>query len=142
LCRKLAAEISKIKPKLDELGVTLIAVGSGTPFMAKAFVESQNFKGDFYVDQKLNIYKALNCKRGIGATLGLKALGSVKTAIAEGYRQGATQGDGLQQGGVFIMSLTEGILWQHLEEFAGNHPDLEKVVAEARSAVEMDKPKN
>jgi len=137
LCRKLTAEISKIKPQLDELGVTLIAVGSGTPFMAKAFFESQNYKGDLYVDQKLNIYKALNCKRGIGATLGLKALGSVKTAISEGYRQGATQGDGLQQGGVFIMSFSEGILWQHLEEHAGDHPNLDNVVAAAKDAVRL-----
>jgi len=137
LCRKLTAEISKIKPQLDELGITLVAVGSGTPFMAKAFVESQCFKGDLYVDQKLIVYKALNCKRGLGYTLGLKALGAVKDAVGEGYRQGATQGDGLQQGGVFLLHTVKGILWQHLEAFAGDHPNLEVLVQAARDATEL-----
>jgi len=36
------------------------------------------------VDQERKVYKALECKRGLGAVLGVKALKKYKEAMAEG----------------------------------------------------------
>lgn len=106
-----------------------MAFGSGTPFMAKAFAKEFSFTGKLYVDEKRKIYEAMNCKRGIKATLGLKAMASYKRALSEGYKQGAsTQGDGLQLGGCFILENGEEVIWKHMEEYAGDHPDPQMIL--------------
>jgi hypothetical protein len=46
----------------------------------------------------------------------------------ERYSQGKSSGDVLQLGGVFIISQKEGILYQHLEQFAGDHVDTQELV--------------
>jgi len=112
--------------------VQLVAIGSGTPTMAKVFADEFGFKGDMYVDTKREVYQALDCKRGIGRVLGRKALGEYKKAYAAGYSQGGTQGDGLQLGGAFIIRKSGEIVWSHMEEYAGDHAPLEELVAKAR----------
>jgi len=120
-----ASELASIKPQLDELGIKLVAVGSGSPFMATAFKEKTSFPGELFVDQKRVLYQALDCKRGLTRVLGLKSLAKYKNAMSKGFSQGKTQGNGLQLGGTFLMSKAEGIVFQHLEEFAGDHVNYE-----------------
>lgn len=96
--------------------------------MAKAFAEQFNFAGKLLVDPSRAVYEALKCKRGAGAAINFKMLKAAKRAYAEGYRQGKTQGDGLQLGGVFVFRKDEGIVWSYLEEYAGDHPPLEDIV--------------
>jgi len=102
--------------------------------MAKNFAEDFKFPGELYVDQNLGIYKALNCRRGVKLVLGWNAMKEIKKAIGDGYRQGATQGDGMQLGGAFLLSKDCVVLWQHLEQWAGNHADLNEVLSACRAA--------
>jgi len=95
--------------------------------MAKGFQSEFSFPGDIYVDQKREIYKALGCNRGLKYVLNTKVLKAVKSTMNEGYSQGKTEGDSLQLGGVFIISLKQGILFQHLEQYAGDHVDLNEL---------------
>jgi len=120
--------LASIKPNLDALGIGLVAIGSGTPLMAKSFQEEFSFPGDIYVDKKREIYKALGCNRGLKYALNKKALKAIKDTMSEGYSQGKTAGDTLQLGGAFIISATNGILFQHLEQFAGDHVDLTELM--------------
>ena len=120
------------------MGVGLVAIGNGAAFMARAFQEDHHFKGELFTDPTKRVYDALNCKRGMRLVLGRKALAQYKKAIGEGYGAGKTQGDGAQLGGVFILS-REGVVWQHLEEYGGDHPEnevvlkaLEKLVTEKK----------
>jgi len=138
LCRKSAAKLASIKPQLDELGVQLVAIGSGTPFMAKAFAKEFEYSGELYVDQKREVYMTLGTKRGIGGVIGMRALVEYKKALSEGYTQGGTQGDGMQLGGTFILRSNGQVIWSHMEEFAGDHPDLDEVVAFCQRQVEKD----
>jgi len=128
LCRKSANELASVKPDLDSLGIGLVAIGSGTPLMAKGFQSEFNFPGDIYVDQKREIYKALGCNRGLKYVLNPKVLKAAKATLNEGYTQGKTEGDALQLGGVFIISPKNGILFQHLEQYAGHHVDLTELM--------------
>jgi len=132
LCRKSASMLTSVKAELDELGFGLVAVGSGTPFMAKVFKQDFAFQGDIYVDQKREVYQALGCNRGAMYCLNKKALKAIKNTYSEGFSQGKTQGDSLQLGGTFIISLTNGILFEHQEQFAGDNVDLVELMNAAR----------
>jgi len=120
--------LTSIKPDLDASGVGLVAIGSGTPLMAKTFQKEFNFPGEIFVDQKREIYKALGCNRGATYVLNTKALKAIKNTFSEGYSQGKTQGDSLQLGGTFVISLKEGILYEHQEQFAGDYVDVGELV--------------
>ena len=80
-----------------------MAVGSGTPAMAKgfclcslpAFVTETQFPGALYVDPKRAIYEALDCKRGLKFVLSKQTLAAAKQARGEGFSQGKKAGDSL-----------------------------------------------
>jgi len=96
--------------------------------MAKDFIEQFSFPGQLYVDQQRTVYNAMKCKRGFKYLLTSNGIKKVKDALAEGYSQGKTQGDGLQMGGSWVLSKSKGILYSHLEEYAGDHPDLQDLL--------------
>jgi len=121
------------------MGIGLVAIGSGTPLMAKNFAEEFGFAGDLYVDQALEVYKALNCSRGVKLVLGFKAMKEIKKAIGDGHKQGLTQGDGLQLGGSFIFGKNCEVFWQHLEKWAGDHADLKELLQACAAAKEGNK---
>jgi len=127
--------VASVKPELDKLNIELVAVGSGTPVMAKNFKSEFKFPGMLFVDQKKAVYDALGCNRGVKYALSLKALKAAKQSFGEGFRQGSVQGDSLQLGGVFILSKTEGLLFQHVEEYSGHHVDVEELKKAAAEAV-------
>jgi len=130
LCRKSVADLSTIKSFLDTNNIGMIAVGSGTPLMANSFQKEVSFPGDLYCDKERNIYKALGCSRGLKYIINSKALEMRLQAHARGFKNiGGTQGDALQLGGVFLVSRKDGIVFQHLEEYAGDHVSLEELTA-------------
>jgi len=132
LCRKSASELTSLKPELDKLNIGLVAIGSGTPLMAKSFQEEYHFPGTLFVDRKRLIYKALGCNRGVKYALAPKTLLAAKKALSEGFSQGATQGDALQLGGVFVIGKKDGLIYQYLEEFAGDHANNEEILKYCR----------
>jgi len=123
-----------LQPELSDLGIAVAAVGSGTSLMAKAFQEEYKFGGKLFVDQKRSVYSALECNRGVTYILKPKALLSYKKALEEGFANGSVQGDGLQLGGIFLISKSQGILWQHLEKFAGDHASSQEIMEAAQEA--------
>jgi len=122
LCRKSATKLTSIQSRLAELNIGLVAIGSGTSLMAKSFQKEFAFTGELFVDQKRDIFKFLGCYRGLKYVLNPRTLAAGITASAEGFSQGVTAGDALQLGGVFLISLSKGLLYQRFEEFAGDHP--------------------
>lgn len=124
-------------PEFEKFKFGLVAIGSGNPAMAKNFKQDFNFPGEIFVDEGRAVYEKLGCHRGVKYVLNSKALGAIKAAMKEGYSQGKTQGDSLQLGGVFIISKTKGLLYQRLEEFAGDHPTAEEVKQACEEAVKL-----
>jgi len=123
----------KIKPALDQLSISLVAIGNGSPASARQFVQEFQFDGEMYVDPSLEAYRAFKLKRGLLKTLGptsfLKGLGAMKN----GFRQGSPDGDLWQQGGLFVIGPGENITFAHRDRFAGDHANLDQVIASLES---------
>jgi len=96
--------------------------------MAKAFAEEFGFTAPLYVDQKRLLYQALDLKRGLKYVVNKGTLEAAKAARKEGIEQGKTAGDILQLGGAFLISHTDGVLWEHKEQFAGDLADLDELL--------------
>jgi hypothetical protein len=110
-----------IKDRLAAAGITVVAIGSGTPEQARLFVVKTEFDGEMYVDQNLLTYGAFNLARGFLRTVGPAALWHGLAAMKKGFQQGRTQGDLWQQGGMFVMGPGRQMIFQHRSRVAGNH---------------------
>jgi hypothetical protein len=129
--RQQAAALMDIKGKLDEAGIPLVAIGSGSPGGARHFIEKLHFTGEMYVNQDLSAYRAFKLERGFWKTLGPASLIRGIQAMREGFRQGRMDGDNWQQGGIFVMGPGNKLIFQHRNKFAGDHADLDAVLAAA-----------
>ena len=125
-----------IKEELEGSGVDLVAIGSGSPGGARHFVEKLHFTGEMYLNQDLRAYKAFRLKRGWWRTLSPAALVRGIQAMRKGFRQGRTDGDLRQQGGVFVLGPGDKLVFQHRNKFAGDHADLDTVLLAARDRKE------
>jgi hypothetical protein len=129
--RQQAAALMDIKGKLDGAGTALVAIGSGSPDGARHFIEKLHFTGEMYVNQDLSAYRAFRLQRGFWRTLGPASLIHGIKALQKGFSQGRTDGDLWQQGGVFVMGPGNKLFFQHSNKFAGDHADLDAVLAGA-----------
>ena len=91
--RQQVADLMNEKPRLHEMGVTLVAIGSGTPDQARAFMEKFNYQGEMYVNPSLSAYKAFGLKRGVWKTLGPTSLARGIKTMFRGFHQGSSAGD-------------------------------------------------
>jgi tRNA A-37 threonylcarbamoyl transferase component Bud32/peroxiredoxin len=128
LCRRSVGHVVKIYPRLEELGVQVIAVGTGQPEAAAKFKSETNFPGRIVTDPTRTLYRAFNCKRGIRLCLGKRTLAAARLARNEGYEQGPSNGDLYQLGGVFLLTRQDGVLFQHIATFAGDSADLREML--------------
>lgn len=129
--RQQVADLMRISDQLDEMGVTIVAVGSGSPDQAGAFVEKSNFRGELYVDPSLAAYRAFGLKRGFWKTLGPASVVRGFKAMGRGFRQGKTAGDPWQQGGMFVLGPGKRLLFEHRNPSTGKQADLNAVLEAA-----------
>lgn len=129
--RQQAAALMGIKARLDEAGAALVAIGSGSTGGARNFADEVGFAGEMYVNRDLAAYRAFGLERSLWKTLGPASMIRGIRAMMDGFRQRRTDGDLWQQGGVFVLGPGETLLFQHRNAFAGDHADLEAVLAAA-----------
>ncbi|MCJ8502217.1 AhpC/TSA family protein [Desulfatitalea sp. M08but] len=129
--RQQVADLTEIVAELDEAGVALAAIGSGTPEQAREFMAKFKFPGEMYVDPSLSVYKAFGLERGFWKTLGPASVGRGLKAMTRGFRQGGSAGDLWQQGGLFVLGPGQQLLFQHRNPAAGKQADLNAVLAAA-----------
>ena len=110
--------VSDIRDK----GAELIVVGNGKPFHAKDFLEQYPVDFPLYVDPDLEAYAAAGLRRGVGSTFTLGVLKNSARALKGGFRQGKTQGDPWQQGGVFVIHPPAKEQFAYISRTAGDHP--------------------
>jgi len=115
--------------------VRLVFVSTGTPAMAQDFQAAHGFGATTWVDQRRRTYRHLGFKRGPGSTLfSAAALRHALRAFRKGFRQGATQGDPWQQGGVLVVRAGGEPVLCHASEEAGDLAPTAEVMAAARRA--------
>ena len=104
-------------------------IGNGSPSFIEGFREETGWAGPIYTDPTLAAYRAAELKRGVGATFSPFAIGATVKALAAGRRQGRTQGDALQQGGVLVIAPSGDIRWHHVSVRSGDNASVEQIVA-------------
>lgn len=131
LCREEAADLSSLKPKLDELGVPLYAV-------VKENIKSEvkdfqpYFKGDVFLDEKKRFYGPQRRKMMFMGFIRLGVWHNFFRAWNGGF-SGNLEGEGFILGGVFVIgSGKQGILLEHKEKEFGDKVNLSSVLEAAR----------
>lgn len=131
MCREEAAELSSLKPQLDELGVPLYAV-----VKEDVGTEVQNFrpyfKGEIFLDEKRRFYGPRERRMGLLAFLRVGVWMNGLRAFKKGF-MGNVLGEGFVLGGVFVIGRgDQGILLEHREIEFGDKVNTEDVIRAAR----------
>jgi hypothetical protein len=74
------------------------------------------------------VYDAAELVRGLTTTFNPRAGLNALRAIKGGFRQGRTQGDPNQQGGVLVVATSGEIKFHYISKVAGDHPDVDRVL--------------
>jgi hypothetical protein len=115
--------------KLHAAGAELHVIGNGTPSFIVGFRDETRWTGPVYTDPSLAVYKAAELKRGVTKTLDPRALGGTIRAFMRGGRQGRTQGDPWQQGGVLVIGTDGAVLWHQVSDRPGDNATGSQLVA-------------
>ncbi len=115
--------------RIHAAGAELHVIGNGAPMFIAGFRDTTAFPGPIYTDPSLAVYEAAQLVRGITTTFNPRAALGALRALRGGFRQGRTQGDPFQQGGVLVVAPSGEILFHHISKAAGDHPKLERVLA-------------
>ena len=105
-------------------------MGNGTATMAQDFVERFGIGFAVFTDPSREVFRLAGMRRNFG--LGLKTLGRGLRAFKGGFRQGRTQGDAWQQGGILGVAPGDVLWFQHADGGAGDHADIDEVLDSLR----------
>jgi AhpC/TSA antioxidant enzyme len=119
--------------EIHDAGAELVVVGNGTAEMARAFAEDTQLTTPIYTDPSRRSYALAGFKRGMLATLSLRGLGHAARAVKGGFRQGPTQGDPWQLGGVLVVRKGGDIVYAHRDREAGDVAPTGEVLEALRS---------
>lgn len=115
--------------KLRAAGAELHAIGNGPPHFIAGFREVTGYDGPLYTDPSLATFKAAQLKRSLARTFDPRALGKTIAALSHGQRQGRTQGDPWQQGGVLAVTPDGTVRYHHASERPGDNATVDQIVA-------------
>jgi hypothetical protein len=115
--------------RLRAAGADLYIIGNGTPSFIAGFREQTGYQGSIYTDPSLATFRAAELKRSVTSTLDPRSLGKALGAFARGQRQGLTQGDAWQQGGVLVVAPSGDIRWHHASERPGDNATGAQILA-------------
>lgn len=119
---------------ISRSGAELYVIGNGSPSFIAGFREETGYPGPIYTDTSLAAYQAAELKRGLTRTFDPRALGGTIRAFREGFRQGRTQGDLWQQGGVLVIATDGRVLWQHASDRPGDNASAAEIISALRHA--------
>jgi peroxiredoxin len=129
-CREQAVQLHGERKRIRAAGAELHLIGNGNRHFAKGFRKQFGISSPLWIDTELESYAALGLKRGFFATLGNPStLRNAARALGAGFRQGRTQGDALQLGGVYVVRPGGAIAFEHRSQAAGDHPSPDRVLA-------------
>lgn len=131
MCREEAAELSSLKPELDDLGVPLYAV-----VKEDIGTEVQNFrpffKGEIFLDEKRRFYGPRERKMGLLGFFRVGVWMSGLRAFKKGF-MGNVFGEGFVLGAVYVIGRgQQGILLEHREIEFGDKVNVKDVTEAVR----------
>ena len=135
-CREQVAQLRDIDPEVRALGGGIAVVGNGTPKQAARFRDDFELPFPLYTDPRLVSYRAAGLRRALSATFNPKILRNFRRSLGSGNRQGITQGSAFQQGGVFVVTPENQIVYEQRSQVAGDHPAPEEILTALRRHVD------
>lgn len=127
-CREQVAELRPHIPEIRAAGAELFVIGSGAPMYAADFKQQFQLAGTpIWTDEPLAAYALLEFKRRVSVSFAL--VKNVVRGLRSGARQGRTQGDAMQLGGVVVVRPGGEIVYLYRSREAGDHPDPREIVA-------------
>lgn len=126
-------QLHREKHAIEAAGGRLYAIGNGNPSFIAGFREMTGFDDPIYTDPSLEVFEAAQLKRGVTKTLDPRALGKTIRAFMRGHKQGLTQGDPWQQGGVLVVGTDGNVLWHVASERPGDNASPAQIVAALQS---------
>ncbi len=127
-CRQQVAEMQPIEARLLDLGADLVVVGHGTVEEARAFRDEMGLRCRVFTDPSREVFCALGLPRGVGTLLRPSVAVRAVMALGQGFRQTATAGDALQQGGVVVFERGGRQLFRFVSRAAGEHPAPQEIL--------------
>jgi hypothetical protein len=134
--------VAELRPRVQEIrqaGGDLVVVGSGAPMFLDGFREllglDEEPRVEVYTDPSLASYKLLGFKRGVFSTFDPRSAAPYARALTSGHKQGRTQGDSFQQGGVVVIRPDGSMPFHFASAYGGDHPPPDEVVEAVRRAV-------
>lgn len=115
--------------KIHATGAELVVIGNGAPHFIAGFRELTGYRGPLYTDPSLEVFRAAHLKRGVAATLNPLGLIPAVKALAGGHRQGKTEGDAWQQGGVLVIAAGGDVRWQHVSKRPGHNATSQQILS-------------
>jgi peroxiredoxin len=128
-CRDHVAELLGARAAIAAAGADVVLIGNGSPSFIAGFREQTGWNGPIYTDPSLAAYRAAELVRSVGATLDPRSLGKAARALLRGQRQGRTQGDPWQQGGVVLVDTDGTIRWRHASSRPGDNAAPAQILA-------------
>lgn len=125
-CREQAARFDALRGAFEARGARVVAIGNGTPAMARDFVQQFGLELEVFTDPSRASYRAAGLKRNFG--IGLATLRKAVGTMRGGFRQGRVQGDPWQQGGVLVLAADGQVMFEHVDAGAGRHVAPEEVL--------------
>ena len=135
LCKQQVAQLRGYVERIRAQGAELVVIGNGNAAQARAFRDAEQVTFPLYTDPSLTSYRAAGLKRSLGSVLSPKVWLHGLSATVAGHRQSATQGDALQQGGVFVFDVGGVELYRYVSQEAGDHPDPDAILAALKTRV-------
>ncbi len=114
--------------RIHAAGAELHVIGNGAPMFIAGFRETTKYPGPIHTDPSLKVYDAAELVRGVASTFSPRAGLNALRALKGGFRQGRTQGDPTQQGGVLVVAPSGDIRFHYISKVAGDHPDVDRVI--------------
>jgi hypothetical protein len=127
-------QLHQAEDQLAAAGAELAVIGNGAPRFLAGFRETTGYPGRLYTDPDLVVYRAFRLRRGLTTVARPSVVGHAVRAMRGGFRQGWTQGDPLQQGGVLVVGTDGELAYRYASSEAGDHPPLAPILAAARRA--------
>ncbi len=128
-CRDHVVHLHARLDAIEGKGARMAVIGNGSPSFIAGFREETLYDGPVYTDPTLAAYRAAELKRSVAATLDPRSLFGAAKALANGIRQGRTQGDQWQQGGVLVVAPSGEIRWQHASDRPGDNASAPQILA-------------
>ncbi len=97
--------------------------------MAQDFAQSEKVTAALYTDPSRDSYRAIGARKGKDTVYNMRAALAAARALSKGHLQSANAGHVTQQGGELVVSPQGDLRFIHLAEFAGDHADIDTVLA-------------